>query len=365
MTASNRVHLLFLTCLFLAAGCARELPPVPEKSADAVGQVQPITLMTFNVENLFDNRHDAGKQDRTYLPLEMKQTGEHRAACARIETERWRDECLHWDWSDDIVLRKLTVVAAAILQVGGGRGPDILALQEIENAGILERLSRDYLADAGYQAPILIEGDDERGIDVAFLTRLALAEPATLHKIEFVGIEDEREADTRGILEATFRMPDETLLTGYAVHFPAPFHPTEMRIAAYDALNRLQAALPDDRPVFAAGDFNTTSEEDREKSMLERFARPHWTIVHETGCDPCQGTSYYARTDEWSFLDMLLWAPADRSGKTTWRLRPGSVAIANETPAQVRADGTPARFTLPAGEGVSDHWPLVVTLEPE
>jgi endonuclease/exonuclease/phosphatase family metal-dependent hydrolase len=359
MTTSIRFLFLSLALLLFAAGCARELPG-PETPADGI---QPVTVMTFNVENLFDNRHDAGKEDRTYLPLALKHTAEHRAVCAAIESERWRAECLEWDWSDDIVARKLSVVAAAILQVGDGRGPDIVALQEIENIRILERLSRDYLGAANFQAAVLIEGNDERGIDVAFLTRLPLAAPAVLHRIAFQGIEDEQEADTRGILEATFRLPDGSLLTGYAVHFPAPFHPTEMRIAAFEALNRLLARLPGDRPAFAAGDFNTTSEEDREKHLLDRFVRPHWIVAHDTGCKDCKGTSYYARTGEWSFLDMILWAK--RREKTTWRPDTGSVTIANRTRAQVLADGTPARFTLPDGNGVSDHWPLVVTLEPK
>jgi endonuclease/exonuclease/phosphatase family metal-dependent hydrolase len=357
----NQSRFFALVLVFLAAGCARELPAGPE--AAGAPRPPPVTVMTFNVENLFDNRHDAGKQDRTYLPLAMKQSAEHRAACAGIESGRWRAECLEWDWSDEIVARKLSVVAAAILQVGGGRGPDVLALQEIENVRILERLSRDYLAAADYEPAILIEGDDERGIDVAFLTRLPLAAPAVLHRIAFEDIDDEQAADTRGILEATFRLPDGTLLTGYAVHFPAPFHPTEMRIAAYQTLNRLLAGLPEDRPAFAAGDFNTTSEENRAKHLLDRFARPHWLVLHDTAWRECKGTSYYAPTDDWSFLDMILWAR--RSENTTWHPDPGSVALANRTPAQVRADGTPARFTLPGGEGVSDHWPLVVTLEAE
>ena len=63
--------------------------------------------------------------------------------------------------------QKLKSIAAAILQVDGGRGPDILALQEIENAGVLDRLRREYLAAANYRPPVLIEGEDLRGIDVA------------------------------------------------------------------------------------------------------------------------------------------------------------------------------------------------------
>jgi endonuclease/exonuclease/phosphatase family metal-dependent hydrolase len=345
--------------LFLAA-CT----PAPPATVREAPPAQAVTLMTFNVENLFDTADDPGKDDRTYLPLAMKQTDEHRAACAGVANEHWRDQCLNWDWNEAIVARKLEVVADAILQVNGGRGPDVVALQEVENLAILQRLADEHLAAAGYE-PVLIEGDDERGIDVAFLTRLPLAGEPVLHRIEFEGIDDAREADTRGILEATFRLPDGSLLTGFAVHFPAPFHPTSMRIDAYERLNALAAALPADRPAFAAGDFNTTSAEDREQDMLARYVRPTWTVAHEVGCDGCRGTSYYPPAGEWSFLDMLLWHPAEgRGAGATWRLVPGSVTIANATPAQVAADGTPARFALPEGTGVSDHWPLVATIEP-
>ena len=181
--------------------------------------------------------------------------------------------------------------------------------------------------------------------------------------IDFDGVDAERIADTRAILETTFLLPDGKLLTGYAVHFPAPFHPTVMREAAYARLNALRNRLPDDRAAFAAGDFNTTSAEDREKRMLDRLARPHWTVTHDY-CRDCRGTSYYSRNDEWSFLDMILWSPAKNRGKnTTWHLRTESVSIANQSAAQVREDGTPARFELDADRGVSDHWPLIVSIE--
>ena len=305
---------------------------------------------------------DPGKSDETYLPLADKQNDAHRALCAPLENEYWREQCLEWDWSDAIIARKLAAVAEVIRQVDDGRGADVIALQEVENVGILERLRSEYLADLGYRPPILIEGQDDRGIDVAFLSRLEAVGEPRLHPISFPGAEEDRVADTRGILEATFRLPDGTLLTGFAVHFPAPYHPTEMRVAAYDSLNALHRAVSNnttDRVVFAAGDFNTTSAEDDAENMLARFARPTWTVVHELGCGDCRGTQYYAPNDEWSFLDMILVSFAD----TPWRVRPGSVQIANGVPAQVRADGTPRRFEMPAGEGVSDPWPLVVTIE--
>ena len=360
-----KLPILTLTTVLFGACNAKQASPT---AADALAaESNAVTIMTFNVENLFDNVDDPNKVDETFLAIEDKRSATHIAACEAIEVERWRNQCLYWDWSDDIVETKLSVVAAAILQVNDGLGADIVALQEVENKTIVERLRNEYLAEAGYRPTILIEGHDARGIDVAFLSKLELAGDPTLHAIPFGGSDADRIADTRGILEATFQLPDGGLLTGFSVHFPAPFHPTDMRVAAYGRLNTLQAALPPDRPAFAAGDFNTTAAEDREKSMLDRFARPTWTVAHDLGCADCRGTSYYAPSDDWSFLDMILWSPArfvnDRSINTTWRIRADSVAIANKTTAQVRDDGTPARFEMPGGSGVSDHWPMVVTIE--
>jgi len=357
-----KTRLTFISLALAVTACARQTPP-PAPVGD-IPPVTTVTIMTFNVENLFDTEDDPGKDDKTFLPLAAKQTEAHRAACAEIKVPHWREQCFDWNWSEAILAHKLAVVADAILQVNDGRGPDIVALQEVENLRILERLRTEYLADAGYLPGILVEGDDERGIDVAFLSKLPLAEAAKLHRIPFAGAAVERVADTRGILEATFLLPGGSRLTGYAVHFPAPFHPTEMRVAAYEFLAKLKSSLPPDRPAFAAGDFNTTSAEDAAHSMLERFARPDWTVVHEEGCDGCKGTSYYARDDSWSYLDMILWSPAaDRGAQATWTLRENSAHIANATTDQVRDDGTPARFVLPEGHGVSDHWPLVFSIE--
>ena len=328
--------------------------PMPAQS------VPPITIMTFNVQNLFDNVDDAGKDDKAYLPIADKQAAEHIAECNEIPVESWRDECLYLDWSEEAIDRKLTVLAEAIQQVNDGRGADIIALQEIENIAILERLRNDYLAGSAYLPAILVEGTDLRGVDVAFLSRLPLAQPPELHYADFSDFPD-RAADTRGVLEATFELPDGSLLTGFSVHFPAPFHPTEMRILAYEHLTELRNDLPDTHSVFAAGDFNTTSTEMREKSMLERFVKPYWTVTHEQ-CKGCPGTHYYASGDNWSFLDMILFSPS-RSEKATWRIRADSFGIANRTSAQVTADGKPQRHNAEAQRGVSDHWPLIVSIE--
>lgn len=345
-------------CALLLSACSAEKPADANQAVDVSGSLD-ITVMTFNVQNLFDTDDDPGKNDETYLPLAAKRNDEHIALCNTIEVDSWRALCLDLDWSPEALEHKLTVLAATIRQVPGGA--DIITLQEVENVAILERLRSEHLADLGYLPPILIEGSDLRGIDVAILSRLPLAEPATLHPLRLPEF-PEREGDTRGVLQASFALPDGDRLTAFSVHFPAPFHPTEMRISAYEHLTSLLDALPDNHHAFAAGDFNTTSAEDAEKGMLDRFARPHWTLAHDIGCDDCQGSYYYAVDQTWSFLDMILFAPA-RGGKTTAQIRGDSVVIANAFRAQRTESGTPQRYLSDNRVGVSDHWPMVATIE--
>jgi len=359
---SKRKHLIHRYWIFVAAAIVAACnPPAAETEA-----VEPpvVTIMTFNVENLFDNEDDPGKDDSTFFALTDKLTDEHKAACAKIPVERWRDQCLYWDWNDQMVEKKLRVIADVILAANEGRGADIIALQEIENIGILERLRTEYLADAAYLPAVLIEGHDLRGVDVAFLSRFELAGEPVLHRTPFTGFEERHVLDTRGILQADFLLPDGSILTGFSVHFPAPFYPTGMRDAQYDHLNKIRFGLPADRPTFAAGDFNTTSTEVRQKNMLDKHVRPGWIVAHELGCGECKGTQYYRPDDSWSFIDMILWSPGQISGaQATWNIRNNSVYVSNQGPGQVLEDGTPARFQLPAGAGVSDHWPLVMSIE--
>ena len=324
-----------------------------------MSESQRVSIMAFNVENLFDTTDDAGKNDATYLPATTKTDPAHIAACNLIEVDRWREDCLYLDWSEDALAFKLEQLGKTILAYNNGLGPDIIALQEVENIDILDRLRRDYLVPAGYLEPILIEGIDDRGIDVAFLSRLPLVGEPVLHPLDMSAFPDGAQ-DTRGVLEASFELYDGTLLTGFSVHFPAPFHPIEMRWIAYEHLNRVRASVPNDRPVFAAGDFNTPQREKDGTTIMDEMVRPYWTVAHEVGCDGCKGTNYWSRGQSWSFLDMILFSPSDASG---WSLDIDSIEVVTAYADQLNPDGTPKRFDLEGRQGVSDHLPIVMTLE--
>ena len=350
-------RLLLLSVISIAlATCSR-----PDASPNAVTDMGGVTVMTFNVENLFDTADDEDKDDHTYLPRSVKDDPTHISRCAPITVKRWRHECLELDWNEQVLDFKLSQLAGVILQVNGGRGPDIISLQEIENAAVLSRLSREYLESAGYGEAILIEGRDRRGIDVAFLSRLPLVASPVLHAFDASDFA-ERQTDTRGVLEATFELPDGSRLTGLSAHFPAPFHPIEMRELAYEHLNSLRSNIPLHHHVFAAGDFNTPLREMTETTILDDHVRPFWAIAHEIDCSGCKGTHYWSPAKSWSFLDMIFYSQSAHA-ESTWRIKAGGVFIIDDFPDQLNNDGTVRRFNPEAMRGVSDHLPMVMTLE--
>jgi len=322
------------------------------------------TVMTYNVENLFDTKDDEGKDDETYLPLSKKNTKKHRDKCRAISVKAWRDQCLHWDWNDRVLAIKMQRLADVVLAYGD-KGPDILLLQEVENDAVLEQWQKEYLASAGYQTRVLIPGQDKRGINVALLSRFPLAGEASLHAIDFSGVATaKRRADTREILSVRLKLPNEDHLTAFVVHYPAPFHPIAMRERAMQRLNQLAAlAAEGSGIVIAGGDFNITANED--SRLYRRLAGEHWLISHhQLGCERCLGTSYYKKFDSWSFLDALMIYRADSIARK-YQVEPDSVEVFVANGGQVAADGGPNRFDLKNGQviGISDHWPVVMQVK--
>jgi len=86
--------------------------------------VSSITVMSYNVQNLFDDI-DNGTEYREFDPGRGK-------------------------WNTMLFHEKLKAIARVIRESIRG-GPDIVALQEVENRNVLLTLSRDYLSDMGYR----------------------------------------------------------------------------------------------------------------------------------------------------------------------------------------------------------------------
>ena len=351
----NALRLLFAATLSLClGGCATAPTPAPTR----------VSLMTYNVENLFDTRHDPGKDDYAYLPLSVKQAHpEYLATCTAIDVPRWREECERNDWTEALLEEKLKRLSTVITQVGAGRGPDILLLEEVENLAVVERLHA-HLPQSGYQTRVLLEGWDARGIDTAVLSRLPQWDTPRLHAVPYRalgGDDPARVGKTRGILEVRLLLPDGQKAAVFALHLPSGGAPGYLRQQALAYLAQLKAELPANVLPIAGGDFNINAAEEQRHGYIARDLARDWSVSQLIGCQQCRGSYYYHRERQWSFFDMLLFPKAmtEPQGFNGWRVDAHSIRLANGNALQNSQWGTPARFDgAQAEQGVSDHWPL-------
>jgi len=306
---------------------------------------QEFSAMTLNVNNLFDTLDDASKDDKAYLPIEAKQSSKHKKSCNRITVKSWKNECLYLDWDKETKNAKLDNLVASIVSYNNN-GPDILALQEVENNNILNQLFKR-LKPYGYIDSKLIEGKDFRGIDTALITKFNIVD-SNLHYISFSGEFEGK--DTRPILEATLDVMGKNIKI-YNVHFPSGFHDVSMRLDSLKLLKEL--LLNQNDPAIALGDFNVNTKEDN-KLNIYQSQQEEWIVAHLVGCNSCKGSYYYNYSKTWEYLDTIFLSK-DRGISYV----PESIDIHN-TPNNAYSDtGKPIKFNAINKYGVSDHLPMV------
>ncbi len=358
--------------LFNLVSCQKPTAPEPKTTlAPLVNPYLPVTsadrisIMQFNMENLFDTTHDIGKNDYTFLPYRVKEFQEHIDACKKIDRKKWRNQCLFLDWSEVNLAKKMQELANTILAQNSGKGADLLVLEEVENISVLEDFRKKYLKAANYNPAILIEGKDIRGIDTAILSRLPLYGSPKLHYVPFNNIPEKRRKDTRPLLEATFKLPNSDLLTMFVVHFPAPYHPMIFRKESFNYLNQLLHKMPKDRYVIAAGDFNVTSAERKKHQILKNTISDYWIIAHDQKKMNTPGSAYYKPKNSWSFLDMIILNKKFSSVDAKWEIDFDSLKVANDYAGQNKKEGdltVPNGYNIQNGVGVSDHWPIYLEI---
>ena len=307
------------------------------------------SVMTLNVNNLFDELDDPKKDDKAYLPIELKQTNKHINSCNRVPVNSWKNECLYLDWDSETKDAKLKNLARDIL-LYDETGPDILALQEVENINILKQLFK-LLEPYGYIDLELLESKDYRGIDTAIISKFEIID-STLHYIKFSGEFEDK--DTRPILDSTILINDKKIKV-YNVHFPAGYHDVSMRI---DSLNKLKKLLQMHKmPTVALGDFNVNTEEDSEL-FIYKDQEDLWDVAHSIGCADCKGTYYYSYGKSWSFLDTIF-----VSKQRNISYDADSIKLHITEHNAYKDSGKPIRFNAKSKTGVSDHLPMVARIK--
>lgn len=365
MNKNLRSIKLALAFLFvLTTGCAinfkKSQSQLPAKTADE------ISVMSFNVENLFDTVHDQDRNDYTFLPLATKRsTPEFQKGCKDNNDSAYRlNECLSTDWSEQQLDTKLKNLSQVVLGVDGV-GPDVLMLIEVENENVLNIWNKKYLQSANYQTVILLEGPDKRGIDVGFMSRFPLIGKPVLHPIPW---KPENENDrkwmeqSRRILEVTVKSPEGSPMTFFVAHFPSQANPTYWRRQVAEFLTKLIKDKGPKAMVIAGGDLNITHEEESKEKLFQNILSQGGAVSHFVGCKECPGTHNYQKS--WSFLDAQIYSSALLAeGEGAYRMLPETIDVIRYDDVHLKKGKYPKRWDYDNVEGVSDHFPLYVRLK--
>jgi endonuclease/exonuclease/phosphatase family metal-dependent hydrolase len=350
---------LLIGCLLLSPVFARQsapekAAPVPsaapaqpaaDRSVIRFGELAPrprvpgtIRIATYNVSNLFDSDpvtrvHSEGDP----APIKPKQERE--------------------------------AIAKAIRAVDA----DIIALEEVENLEVLKKFRDTYLSELGYEHLALVESEDPRGIDNAFLSRFPIVATVDYNDRKLGGTHPAREGNRpnplagqelkfrRTPLRIDVKVPgsafgagdaDAFNLTLVAVHHKSGRGSDYWRIAeskgVVDIVREFEKNHPG-APLLVLGDLNSQSSEPGGKiylqsGLIDSFAgRPPAdprNISHESG-----------RRIDFIFLN--------------------EAANASFVPDSEFILGTPARpagadwrnTPAPPGYG-SDHYPVAIDLKP-
>ena len=152
---------------------------------------EPLTIISYNVENLFDCQHDTLKDDYSFLP-----DGMHHWTYYRYHT-------------------KLDRIAQVVVNISGWESADLVGLCEVENAHCLSDLC--YRLKRFHYKYVHYESDDERGVDVALLydsTKVKVLDSRPLRV-------DLNEDNTRDILYVKVLLHERDTMYAMVCHLPS------------------------------------------------------------------------------------------------------------------------------------------------
>ena len=309
---------------------------------------ESISIMSINAQNLFDTVDDPKKDDKAFLPIELKQSKLHKNECNNISVKRWRMECFFQDWNEETKNAKLNNLLEVIVSYDSN-GADVIGLQEIENMNILEQLF-NLLKPYGYKDFHLLESTDKRGVDTAFISKYKITNP----KLHYVNFSPNFETiDTRPIFEIDININGK-VMKFYNVHFPSNWHPVQMRIESFEKLKELISSHSE--PSVALGDFNVNSKDDKKFSVYQN-QEDFWKVAHREGCSSCLGTYYYGRGKSWDFLDTIM-----VSRNRGVEFVKSSIDVYKIKFNTYKDTGKPNWFNSDSKQGVSDHFPFVAEI---
>ncbi len=216
-----------------------------------------IKIMSYNVQNLFDSKHDAGKNDYEFLPKSSPEK-------ANCPNGNYYKKCIETSWTQRKIYWKLDQLVTAL--EAQGDFPDILVLSEVENQNVIKMA----VSKLGYDGFKMTESPDNRGIDLAVLykkdrLRFLEFEEVVVDKLPF----NTRNASAVHFEILVGRTKKKEVIGIYPAHWPSQgggkSNP-ELRITAGMKMRQLidkysKKYSNENYYAVALGDFNTLESE--------------------------------------------------------------------------------------------------------
>lgn len=196
---------------------------------------RPLRIATYNVENLFD-----GIRDNPRHPREKAKPKKQQRALA--ETLQRMDA-------------------------------DVVVMQEVESQKTLRAFRDKYLKQMGYLEPVVIEGNDPRGIDVAVLSRLPVLSVKSHKDLKFQ-VGDRQRGFSRDLLQVQLQASGNYRFTVFAVHLKSKHggqNSDNVRAAEAQTIQRVLEDFQRQNPranFLLLGDFNDTPDAASLKALL-------------------------------------------------------------------------------------------------
>jgi endonuclease/exonuclease/phosphatase family metal-dependent hydrolase len=321
-------------------------PPNLQKTPNApYAAGRDVVFAFWNCENFFDDQddHRTGPGDRDYDPWLAR--------------------------NRNILQLKLDKMTEAILSINGGKGPDILAVCEVESVRAMQLLQwalNTKLADPNlqYRNIEMKEMNSGRHIAPAVLTRL----PINTSRTRVLG-------SRQRILQCHLLAGDKELIV-IASHWTSRLDgggPQRMNYAQsiYGAANAIYLSNPQ-ADIILCGDFNDNPTDDSVVKGLHATANPSEAktstnalrFVNLFGAwqpNSGAGSLYY---QGWNQFDQILVSPGlfDTQG---WSVDPSSIRVVNSLIKPGDRNRRPWRFggeKETGARGFSDHFPVCVHL---
>lgn len=287
-------------------------PPATSRSVRTFAPDAEITIATYNVLNLFDDYDDPYIENENPTKSPQEQA---------------------------MLARTIRAVNA-----------DVLALAEVENRGALQAFVDTHLKDLGYEV-VLYEGNSDRGIDVALLSRLPIG-PVTSHRhLRLKDAEGKPVRFQRDLLQVTIMPPRSCPFDVFVVHLKSK-HGEEhgagaVRLAEGTAIRNILDARLEQNPrarFVICGDFNDYLDSPAVQAIIGDGPR---ALRHFTLDLPKERAVTYNREPYLSTIDFIFASPALAESYV-----PGSYGAVPGSIATTGSDHNPvvAKFRLtPAG----------------